>query len=177
MMKRHIQFYQNRVGLIRPVKGRGRAGLLLAGAGLLVLTLLAWGCGQVRPLPATFEPQDYREITYDQLLHPDAAGLKAGQKVKVPAYFWQFIDYDPDMVRDYLNLARHPLAWPRLKWFALYGSPEMGGYYDRAALDAGREKLFPVRRLEPVMVYGELSSLGPGFYLHVIHLEKMAAQD
>jgi hypothetical protein len=172
MMKPTL-FYQNLVDLIRPARGRRGAGVLLAGAAL-VWGLLAWGCGRVLPLPASIEPQDYREITYDQLLHPDTGGLKAGDKVKVPAYFWQYVDYDPDMVRDYLNLMRHPLSWPKLKWFALYGSPELKGYYDRAALDKDREKLYPVHRLEPVMVYGQLSPLGPGLYLHVHHLEKIA---
>jgi len=176
MMKKHIPVYQNWLGLIRPAKGLCHPGLFLAGA-LLALSLLTWGCGQVRPLSGTLAPQEYQEITYDQLLHPGAAGLQAGQKVKVPAYFWQFVDYDPDMVRDYLNLARHPLSWSKLKWFALYGSPEMRGYYDRAALDADRVSLYPVRRLEPVMVYGELSALGPGLYLHVYHREKIEEQD
>ena len=172
-MKRQKLFYQN---FPRVVSATGNLPCLrsaLVGAVLLAWALLAPGCGEVRPLPKAIEPQDYTEITYAQLLDPAAAGLAAGRKIKVPAYFWQFLDYDPDMVRDYLNLARHPVRWSRLKWFALYGSPEMRGYYDRAALDQDRANLYPIQRLEHVMVYGELSPLGPGLYLHVHNLEKI----
>jgi hypothetical protein len=173
-MKKKNLYYQNSAGGRRPERGRNwPAFRLRLAVAVLGWALLAWGCGEVRPLPKAIEPQDYTQITYDQLLAPGPAGLSAGRKIKVPAYFWQFLEYDPDMVRDYLNLARQPRRWYRLKWFALYGSPEMRGYYDRAALDRDRVRLYPLHRLEPVMVYGELSALGPGLYLRVHHLEKI----
>lgn len=139
---------------------------LLGGAGAIICS-----CGELRPAPPTFEVQSYAPIEYQDLLNPRPSGLQAGQMVRVKAYFWQFLDYDPAMVRNYLSLARHPLGWPRLKWFALYGSEEMKGYYDLAALDASRLHLFKLTRLEPIMVYGQLSSLAPGYYLHVHHVE------
>ena len=145
-----------------------------------VLVLLAGGiillsaCGEVRPLPAVIEPQNYTLITYEQLQNPGPPGLQAGQKVKVPAYFWEFLSYEPAMVRYYLTLARHPISWYKLQWFALYGTPDMKGYYDLAALAPAQRKLYSLKRLDHVMVYGELASLGSGLYLHVHHLEKMA---
>jgi hypothetical protein len=141
---------------------------LLGGAGPVI-----FACGELRPVPPAFEVQSYAPIEYQDLLNPRQAGLQAGQMVRVKAYFWQFLDYDPAMVRNYLSLARHPLGWPRLKWFALYGSEEMKGYYDLAALDASRFHLYRLTRLEPVLVYGQLSSLTPGYYLHVHHVEPM----
>jgi hypothetical protein len=172
-MKRQKSLYQNFAGLGNTLGPPPCLRSGLVATILLAWALLALGCGEVRPLPQAIEPQDYTEITYNRLLDPGAAGLGAGRKIKVSAYFWQFLDYDPDMVRDYLNLAHHPLRWLRLQWFALYGSPDMRGYYDRAALDKDRAKLYPLHRLDPVMVYGELSDLGPGLYLHVHHLEKI----
>lgn len=135
--------------------------------------LLVGGCGQLRPLPATFEPQDYAPITYQELLTGGQAGLQAGQKIKVPAYFWQFLTYDPAMVRNYLTLPRYPLRWYKLQWFATYGSPEMKGYYDLAAMDEAQLRLFKLKRLDHMMIYGELSSLTPGLYLRVHHIEKI----
>jgi hypothetical protein len=144
-----------------------------------VLVLLAGGiillsaCGEVRLLPAVIEPQDYPLIAYEQLLDPGPAGLKAGQKIKVPAYFWEFLSYDPAMVSYYLTLARHPLSWYKLQWFALYGTEDMKGYYDLAALAPDQRKLYSLKRLDHIMVYGELASLGSGLYLHVHHMEKI----
>ena len=131
-------------------------------------------CGELRPAPGSFDPQAYTPIDYQDLLQPGRAGLPAGRLVRVKAYFWQFLDYDPAMVRNYLSLARRPLAWPRLRWLAVYGSEDLRGYYDLAALDESRLHLFKLKRLDPILIYGELSSLGPGFYLHAHHLEKMA---
>jgi hypothetical protein len=150
---------------------RGRRHLL--GACLAVSLALLCSCGELRPLPAAIEPQGYTAIDYQGMLYPRQAGLQAGQMVRVKAYFWQFLDYDPAMVRIYLSVVRHPLGWPRLRWFAVYGSEEMKGYYDLAALDASRLHLYKLSRLDPIMIYGQLSSLGPGFYLHVHHVEKM----
>jgi hypothetical protein len=47
------------------------------------------------------------------------------------------------------------------------------GYYDLAAVDAARLELYQPKRLEPILLYGQLASLGPGFYLHVHRLEKV----
>ena len=150
-----------------------RPRLFLLVGGLAVVLALVSSCAELRPLPAATEPQAYTPIDYQALLHPRQAGLQDGQLVRVQAYFWQFLDYDPDMVRNYLGLVRHPLGWPRLHWFALYGSEEMQGYYDLAALDASRLHFYQLHRLEPIMIYGQLSSLGPGYYLQVHHLDKL----
>ena len=154
--------------------GRYRRALpYLLGACLAAGLALLCACGELRPLPPAIEPQGYTAIEYQELLNPRQAGLQAGQMVRVKAYFWQFLEYDPAMVRNYLSLARHPLGWPRLRWFAVYGSEEMKGYYDLAALDASRLDMYKLKRLEPIMLYGEISSLGTGLYLHVHHIEEI----
>jgi hypothetical protein len=140
---------------------------------LLGAALLLSGCGEIRPLPGVVEPTAYTPITYQQLLNPRQGSLQAGQKIKVPAYFWEFLDYDPAMVRNYLSLARHPLTWYKLRWFALYDTQELKGYYELAALDESRVQLYKLHRLDHIMVYGELAALGRGFYLRVHHLEKI----
>jgi hypothetical protein len=150
-----------------------RTRLRLLGVGLGAVLALLCACGELRPLPGGFEPQAYTPIDYQDLLNPPRAGLSDGRMVRVKAYFWQPLDYDPAMVRNYLTMARHPLGWPKLHWFALYGTEDMQGYYDLAAMDASRLKLFQPKRLEPILLYGQLSSLGSGFYLHVHHLEKV----
>lgn len=143
-------------------------------AALLAVGLLLFSaCGEVRPLPATIDPGAYTPISYQQLLAPGQAGLTAGQRVRVPAYFWEFLTYDPAMVKNYLTLARHPLSWSRLSWFAIYDSREFKGYFDLAALDADRLHLYPLKRFDSIVLYGELAALGGGLYLHVHHLEKM----
>jgi hypothetical protein len=161
-----MKTYASSPGGLRPVSAR--------------LLLLAWlalalgsACGEVRPLPPALEPPAYAPITYEQLLDPKGANLAAGQKVKVPAYFWDFLHYDPAIVKNYLTLARHPRTWGKLKWLALYESPKMRGYYDLAALDAKRTGQYKLQRLDHIMVYGELASLGKGLYLRVHHLEKI----
>jgi hypothetical protein len=144
----------------------------LQGACLATGLALLCSCGALRPPPPVFEAQDYTPIDYQELLHPGRAGLHDGQRVRVKAFFWQLLDYDPAMVRNYLGLARHPLSWSKLRWFAVYGSETLQGYYDLAAVDESRLKLLQPKRLEAILLYGQLSSLGPGFYLHVHHLEK-----
>jgi hypothetical protein len=139
---------------------------------LAALLALLCSCGTLRPTPAAFEPQSYTPIDYQDLLQPRRANLHDGQLVRVQGYFWQTLDYDPDMVRNYLNLARHPLGWWNLRWFAVYQNEEMQGYYDLAAMDAARFELAKPKRLEPILIYGQLASLGPGLYLHVHRLEK-----
>jgi hypothetical protein len=138
------------------------------GAGLAAFLAFLCACGELRPHPGGFEPQAYTPLEYQELVNP----RQVGQMVRVKAYFWQQLDYDPAPVRNYLSLARHPLGWSKLRWFALYGSEDLKGYYDLAAMDASRLKLFQPKRLEPILVYGQLSSLGQGCYLHVHHLER-----
>lgn len=136
--------------------------------------LLAGACGELRPLPPRVDLEAYRPITYQDLLHPDAASLHTGEMIKVPAYFWEFLSYDPAIVRNYLNMLGHPLSWPKLEWFATYGAADMTGYFDLAALDPSQRKAYPkLNRLDRLMIYGELAPLGPGRYLRVHHIDKI----
>jgi hypothetical protein len=130
-------------------------------------------CGELRPRPAAFDPQVYTPIAYQDLLAPRQAGLHPGQKVRVKAYFWQYLDYDPAMVRNYLTLPRYPIRWYRLQWFATYDTADMTGYYDLAAISPEQAENYKLQRLDPVLLYGELSRLGPGLYLQVFHIEKI----
>ena len=111
------------------------------GAFLAACLLLAGACGELRPVPEASRPRPISPSTIQELLDPAKAGLKDGELVRVKAYFWQYLDYDPAMVRNYLTLPRYPIRWYRLRWFAIYGSEQMTGYYDLAALSpeqAGR---------------------------------------
>jgi hypothetical protein len=155
-----------------PIAGRSKfvRGICAALAGV---ALWVAACGQLPPLPAQVEAESYAPITYQELLAPGTANLQAGRKIKVPAYFWQYLTYDPAMVRNYLDMLRHPLSWPQLEWFATYGSPDLRGYYDLAALDPSLVKVKQPRRLDHIMIYGELASLGPGLYLRVHRIERI----
>jgi hypothetical protein len=157
----------NQTGGSRTRAGGG-LGALLAG-----LVWLLAACGQLPPLPAQVELESYAPITYQELLAPDAAKLQAGQKIKVPANYWQYLTYDPKIVRDYLDMIRHPLSWYRLQWFATYATPDMRGYFDLAALDPSQKKTYQLHRLDHIMIYGELASMGPGLYLRVHHIDKI----
>jgi len=130
-------------------------------------------CGELRPRPAAFDPQAYTPIEYHDLLAPRQAGLQAGQKVRVKAYFWQYLDYDPAMVRNYLTLLRYPIRWYQLRWFATYGTPDLTGYYDLAAITPEQAESYKLQRLDHVLLYGELSRLGPGLFLQVFQIEKI----
>jgi hypothetical protein len=138
----------------------------------LGLVWLAAGCGELRPRPAALELDSYKPIDYQELLAGGAA-LTPGQKVRVKAYFWQFLNYDPAMVRNYLTLPRYPVRWYELQWFATYGSEDMRGYFDLAALESDLAIRYKPRRLEPVLLYGEVCSLAPGCFLQVHHLERL----
>jgi hypothetical protein len=141
---------------------------------MLLCGLLGFSaCGELRPRPAAFEPQDYTPIAYQDLLAPGPAGLQAGQKVRVRAYFWQYLDYDPAMVRNYLTLLRYPRRWYQLRWFSTYDTADLTGYYELAAVTPEQAEKYKLQRLDPVMLYGELARLGPGFYLQVFHIEKI----
>ena len=130
-------------------------------------------CGELRPHPAAFDPQAYTPIAYRDLLAPGPAGLHAGQKVRVQAYFWQYLNYDPAIVRNYLTLFRYPVRWYRLQWFSTYDTADLTGYYDLAALTPEQVEQYKLKRLDHVLLYGELASLGPGLFLQVFHIEKI----
>jgi hypothetical protein len=159
--------------------GRQKARLFLAAWSsastlLIVLTLSALfaGCGRFPPVPAVWDPQAYRPITVEDLRAPGPAGLAAGDKVKVPAYFWEFIIHDPAMVRNYLTMLSHPLTWPRLEWFAVYGTPQMQAYFDRVVMDREQRRLYKLNRLDPVLIYGELAPMAGGLlYLRMHRLQ------
>jgi len=149
--------------LFRVLRGLLATGLLLASA-----------CGELRPVPAPIEVEAYKPIEYQDLLHPAQAGLHEGELVCVKAYFWQYLVYDPAMARNYLTLPRYPIRWYKLRWFAVYGSKQMTGYYDLAAMSPEQaEKYKAIKRLDHILIYGELSPLRPGVYLQVHHLEKI----
>jgi hypothetical protein len=136
--------------------------------------LMLGACAQVPPVPSGFAPQAYKPVTYEQLLAAGPAGLRAGEKIRVPAYFWQLLTYDPAMVRNYLALAQHPLTWFRLEWFATYGTPDMKGYFDLAAMQPEQRRAFRLKRMEHIMIYGEMASMGGGLlYLEVHHIDRI----
>lgn len=144
--------------------------------GLLLAACLVWvsACGELRPVPEGFDAPAYKPIDYQDLLDPAKAGLKDGELVRVKAYFWQLLTYDPAMVRNYLTLPRYPIRWYRLRWFAIYGSEQMTGYYDLAAMSPEQaEEYKTIKRLDHVLIYGELSPLRPGVFLRVHHIEKV----
>lgn len=141
--------------------------------GIFLLGML-WeaACGQVRPVPSAWVPDDYTPIEYSQLQTGDRT-LTAGQRVRCRAYFWQFLVYDPAPGYYYFDQLRYPLSWGSLEWFALYGSPDMRGYYDRAAMDHLQRINYQLKRLDPIILYGELVPLGGRqVYLRVHHIQK-----
>ena len=154
--------------------GLGRVLVLV----LVLLVELGQGCGYIRPVPEGWNPEDYTPITYEQILAPRKAGLTPGQKVSVAGYFWQYLDYDPFMMSNYLTLARQPRAWSRLRWASLYHTPQMQGYCDRLALTREQQQDWQLRRLEHVRVFGQLAPLGMGvLYLQVHHIARLDQGD
>jgi len=144
---------------------------------IMLCSLLGFSaCGELRPHPAVFEPEAYKPIAYRDLLAPGPAGLEAGQKVRVRAYFWQYLNYDPAIVPNYLTLLRYPVRWYQLQWFATYDTADLTGYYDLAAVTPEQAEQYKLKRLDPIMLYGELARLGPGLYLQVFHIEKIAEE-
>ena len=143
------------------------------GALLLGALLVGAACGELRPRPESFDPLAYTPIEYRDLLDPRRAGLQEGQKIRVKAYFWQYLDYDQAMVRNYLTLPRYPIRWYQLNWFATYGTDDLTGYYDLAAITPEQAETYKLHRLDPVMLFGELSSLKPGLYFQVFHIDKI----
>ncbi len=140
----------------------------------LTVALLAPGCGRYRPVPKVWDPQAYRTASVSEVNAPKRAGLSAGDLIKVPAYFWELVIYDPAMVRNYLTMLRHPVTWPQLQWFAVYETPQLQGYFDRMVMDKDQERSFKLSRLDRILVYGELAPLGGGLlYLRVHRLVKL----
>jgi len=173
MMKIWRSAYRGGSGVKKAAAGGGRKVKRGLAAVLAGLVLAVAACGTLPPLPAHFQAESYTPITYQELMASRAATLQAGQKVKVPAYFWQSLDYDPAMLRNYMDMLRYPLKWYKLEWFATYGNSDMQDYYDRVALDSSTVRTFKPRRLDHIMIYGELASLGPGLYLRVHRIERI----
>lgn len=145
---------------------------------ICLFTGLSFSCGHVRPVPEGFNPEDYAFVTIKQLTVPRQAGLFTGQKVWVEGYFWQYLDYDPFMVANYVTMARQPVAWSRLRWASLYHHPQMQGYYDRLAMTRQQQQDWRLKRLERLRVYGQLASLGFGvMYLQVHQLERLDLEE
>ncbi|MBW1917573.1 MAG: hypothetical protein JRI57_06070 [Deltaproteobacteria bacterium] len=138
----------------------------------LTVVPLGGSCGQVRPVPASWDATKYAPIPFSQL-KSGVPALSPGQQVRCRAYFWQFLEYDPAPGYYYFNQLRHPLSWGDLQWFALYGSPEMHDYFDRVAMDSAQERTYQLHRLDPIILYGELVPLGGRqLYLRVHHIQK-----
>jgi hypothetical protein len=143
--------------------------LLVLVLGILSLT----ACGSMRPVPASFNQADYTPIDFD-LLRRDSSSLHAGDLIRCQAFFWQFLTYDPAPGFYYLNQLRYPSSWGDLEWFALYKDTDMQGYYDRGAMSHHQWLEFNPKRLEPIIIYGELVTMGGSkLYLLVHHLERL----
>jgi len=143
--------------------------LIFAGVALWFTTA---ACSTPPALPSSFEPEAYRPISFEDILTP--ARLSAGEKVVLPAYFWQELSYDPLMARQYAHLASHPLAWRQLKWYAVYSSPLMQHYFDLVLINRDQVMKVKIRRLDHLRLYGEMASLGGHtLYLRVHSLEKI----
>lgn len=153
--------------------GLPHLGSFLALTAALVSVLLC-GCGRYRPVPAVWEPGTYRPVSVKDLLEPRKAGLASGEKVRVEAYFWEFLSYDPAMAHNYLTMLRHPVSWPRLEWFSVYGTAQMREYFDRLAMDRDQRRTSDLKRLDHVAIYGELASMGGDLlYLRVNRVQKL----
>jgi hypothetical protein len=147
--------------------GCSRFFLLLV-FGILSLT----ACGSIRPVPASFNQADYTPIDFDLLIR-DSSSLHAGDLIRCQAYFWQFLTYDPAPRYYYFNQLRYPFSWGDLEWFALYQDANFQGYYDRGAMTHRQRLEFNLKRLEPIIIYGELVTMGGSkLYLLVHHLER-----
>ena len=140
--------------------------LLVLLFGILPLT----ACGSMKPVPAEFTPTAYTPINFDQLLHDSS--LQAGELVRVEAFFWQFLTYDPAPEYYYFNQLHYPRHWGDLEWFALYEKADMKGYYDRGAMSHMQRLQFDPKRLDHLIIYGEMVPMGGSkLYLLVHRLE------
>jgi len=149
-------------------------GIRILVSGLLVLVLLGGGCGRYQPVPAVVDPHAYRQVSVKALKAPGPAGLAAGDKIKLEAYFWEFVNYDPAMLRNYLTGLRNPIAWSRLEWAAVYGRPQMRDYYDRVVLDREQRRDYRLKRMDHLLIYGELAPMAGGLlYLRVHRVARL----
>ncbi len=143
--------------------------------GLILLLAFAPGCGTIGPVPKVLQAEQYTEVSVSQLAQPAAAGLR-GRLVKFPAFFWEVLSYDPAFLSNLTLLAAHPVQWWSLGWAAVYESPQMQGHYDRLALDQEQLRRLKFKRLAPVMVYGEVTPMGPVVtYVRVHRMEEQAS--
>jgi hypothetical protein len=147
----------------------GRCRFLLL---LLFAALLLTACGSMKPVPAEFQPAEYTPIDFAQL--PLDTNLHAGELVRVEAYFWQFLTYDPAPKYYYVDQLKYPRRWGQLEWFSLYQKADMQGYYDRAAMSHLQRLQFNPKRLDHLIIYGEMVRMGGStIYLLVHHLERV----
>ncbi|AEB09450.1 hypothetical protein [Desulfobacca acetoxidans] len=134
--------------------------------------LLIAACGQVRTVPADFNPNAYTPVDFAQLLEPGKSRLSAGQLICCQALFWEFLTYDPAPVYYYLNQLRYPFSWGALEWFSLYQSSDLQGYFPRAAMTYAQRLDYAPKRFDPIIIYGELVPLGGRqLYPQVHHLK------
>jgi hypothetical protein len=143
----------------------------------LLLSFWLWsaGCAQIPALPATVDPDAYTLITCQDLQRSGPANLTSGHRIKLPAYFWQYLSYDPAWLANYPNLLRYPFTWYHLEWFSVYGSSDMQGYYDRLVMTYAQRESYDLKRLDPIMIYGELANLGGGLlYLQVHRIDRLS---
>jgi len=139
---------------------------------IMLLGLVFTGCGTMQPVPAEFNPAAYTPIDFGLLLAPRTPGLHDGQLIRCEAYFWEFLTYDPAPAHYYFNQLRYPTRWGELEWFALYRDADMQGYFDLGAMSAELRREFDPKRLDPLIIYGELVPMGGRrLYLQVHHLE------
>jgi hypothetical protein len=138
--------------------------------------LLVGGCGRIGRVPADFEARSYQEVSLAQLRDPAAAKRLEGRRVRFPAVFWEFLPYDPAILSNYAMLAGHPLQWWSLKWAAVYETPQMQGSYDRLALDHEQQERLKLKRLAPLLIYGEVAPMGLGLtYVRVHRVDQVEA--
>jgi hypothetical protein len=140
----------------------------------LLLPGLEAGCRHAQPVTGVFNPREYTPVTIEQLQAPKQSGLLPGQKVSVEGFFWQYLEYDPFAVPEYLALVRRPLLESRWRWASLYASPQLQGYFDRLALSRKGLRELDLKRLEHVRIYGRLAHLPFGIlYLQAQHVERL----
>lgn len=151
--------------------GKGQA--ILAAA--LVFTLLGTGgCGRIDRVPAVLEAESYEEVSFSQLRDSREAERLRGRRVKFAAFFWQYLHYDPAILRNYAMLAGHPISWWDLKWASVYETPQMQGFYDRLALDGELQGRLKLKRLDRLLIFGEVAPMGPGLtYVRLHRVEKL----
>ncbi|MBM4285899.1 MAG: hypothetical protein FJ128_11735 [Deltaproteobacteria bacterium] len=138
----------------------------------LLGTCCLFACSAPLTAPADFEAGAYQPISYEDLLTPTR--LTPNQKVVAPAYFWQELAYDPLMLRQYAHRAGQPRAWRQVRFYAVYGSPQMRGYFNRVVMTPEQARAAEVKRLDHLRLFGEVGALGgEGLYLRVHRLEKI----